>query len=86
MRISRRGDLDWNSVAAAETDLRSVRSRGRYVIGGQFGTEAWISWIAVSAFERVRAARKISLGLCLASWWIDSLPRPVFPGLYFSSG
>jgi len=44
------------------------------------GTACLISSIAACALDGVRAARKISFGLCLASCKIVSLPRPALPG------
>lgn len=76
--MSRRSDLEVNVLAAFSIEEKSVRSRGRKVMFA-LGTADLMSWIADSALEGVRAARKISFGLCFASCRTDSLPRPVLP-------
>ena len=79
MRRSRREERAVNVSAACLMEAKEVRSRGRKVML-LLGTAAWMSAMAASALDCVRAARKISRGECLASWRMVSLPRPVLPG------
>ena len=78
MRRSRRLERAVKSSAAALIEAKEVRSRWMKEIL-LLGTALVISAMAASALEAVRAARKTSWGLCLASWRTVSFPRPVLP-------
>lgn len=70
-----------NSVAAFFTEAKEDRSSCRKEILAS-GTADCISLMAASAFEGVRAARKILSGLCLANCMTVSLPRPALPVMH----
>ena len=78
IRMSRRLEWEVKSSAAFLMEAKEVRSSCMKVMV-LFGTAFVMSEMAASAFEAVRAARKISLGECFASWRTVSLPRPVLP-------
>ena len=80
MRQSSRVDLEVNCLAAAEMEVKEDRSSGRNVILAS----GWIffsSVIAASPLLGLRAARKISEGLCADNCFMVSHPKPVLPNL-----
>jgi len=81
IRMSSRFERAWKSFAACLTEVKDDRSSSRKVRFA-FGTAMTISAIADSALDRVRAARYISLGSCLASCRMVSFPSPAFPGVH----
>jgi hypothetical protein len=56
-----------------------VRSHWMKVKGGQLGTADWISLIASTALDSLRADRYMCAGECCASWRIVSFPSPTLP-------
>ena len=66
MRMSSRSVVAFTILAASLTDSREAKSKGRMVMLA-FGTTALIVLIEACAFSVDRDARKILLGLCLAS-------------------
>lgn len=83
IRMSSLSERDLNSSAAFLTDGNDAKSISMNETL-PLGTLFLISAMAASALDGVRAARKISLGLCFASWRTVSFPSPVLP--MFESG